>query len=164
MIPKQAIKKAIEGGWEPSEFRERAYWRTRRPIRPLNRHQLSASITLHEIALDPTFWQALGKALGWAAQNSISPKWEQRGIQFCHLMLTDERADHVVLDLYRQGVINVQRIPEVLKEWDNPTFQEFDQRNAWRLFNATTFALNGRIAENPSATARLHQIIDAAIA
>lgn len=81
-----------------------------------------------------------------------------------HAMLTDERADHVVLDLYRQGVINVQRIPEVLKEWDTPTFDEFDQRNAWRLFNATTFALNGRIAENPSATARLHQVIDHAIA
>jgi hypothetical protein len=30
-----------------------------------------------------------------------------------------------------------------------------------RLFNATTFALAGRIAENPSITSRLHNVIDA---
>ena len=31
---------------------------------------------------------------------------------------------------------------------------------AWRLFNATTFALAGRIVENASVTPKLHQIID----
>ena len=82
--------------------------------------------------------------------------------QYRYAMLTDERADHAILELYRQGVVNLTRVPDVLREWDKPSFEEFDQRNAWRLFNATTFALNGRIAENPSATARLHQIIDAA--
>jgi hypothetical protein len=75
-------------------------------------------------------------------------------------LLTDQQADRAILGLYREGVINVQRIAEVVKEWDEPTFEEFDQRNAWRLFNATTFALNGRIAENPGITRRLHTIID----
>jgi hypothetical protein len=75
-------------------------------------------------------------------------------------LLTDQQADHAILGLYREGVINVQRIAEVVKEWDEPTFEEFDQRNAWRLFNATTFALNGRIAENPGITRRLHTVID----
>ncbi len=75
-------------------------------------------------------------------------------------LLTDQQADHAILSLYREGVINVQRIAEVVKEWDEPTFEEFDQRNAWRLFNATTFALNGRIAENPGITRRLHTVID----
>jgi hypothetical protein len=75
-------------------------------------------------------------------------------------MLTDESADHAIMQMYRDGIINVQRIADVVREWDAPTFEDFNERNAWRLFNATTFALNGRIAENPGATARLHQIID----
>jgi len=46
-------------------------------------------------------------------------------------LLTDQMADHAVMNMYRTGVINVQRIPDVLKEWEEPTFEEFDQRNAW---------------------------------
>jgi Domain of unknown function (DUF932) len=80
--------------------------------------------------------------------------------RFRGTMLTDQQADHAVLNLYREGIVNIQRIPEVLKEWDTPSFEEFTERNAWRLFNATTFALNGRIAENPGITAKLHQVID----
>ncbi len=77
-----------------------------------------------------------------------------------HAMLTDESADHAIMQMYREGIINVQRIADVAKEWDEPSFEDFNERNAWRLFNAATFALNGRIAENPGATARLHQVID----
>lgn len=43
MIPKEAIKKAIEGGWK---YKSGSGWTV--------------------IALDPSFWQCLGKALGWA--------------------------------------------------------------------------------------------------
>jgi Domain of unknown function (DUF932) len=76
-------------------------------------------------------------------------------------LLTDQQADHVLLQLYRQGVVNIQRVPEVLKEWDEPSFEEFQtERSAWRLFNAATFALTGRVVENPAVTARLHAVID----
>jgi len=75
-------------------------------------------------------------------------------------LLTDQQADHAVLNMYREGIINVQRIPEVLNEWEEPTFEEFDQRNAWRLFNAATFALTGRVIENAQITPKLHQVID----
>ena len=81
-----------------------------------------------------------------------------------HAMLTDQQADHAIMQLYRQGVIGVQRIADVAREWDEPSFDDFKEtRSAWRLFNATTFALNGRIAENPSITSRLHAVIDAAV-
>lgn len=43
MIPKQAIEAAVVGGWIQSQFSEN--WQL--------------------IVLDPTFWQALGKTLGW---------------------------------------------------------------------------------------------------
>lgn len=75
-------------------------------------------------------------------------------------LLTDQQADHLTMQLYRQGVYGVQRIADVAREWDTPTFAEFEERNAFRFFNGVTYALNGRIAENPAATARLHQVID----
>lgn len=76
--------------------------------------------------------------------------------------LTDQTADHAIMTMYREGVINVQRIAEVAKEWDSPSFayEQYVDRSAWQLFNAATFVLTGRVAENPSATRRLHQIID----
>ena len=78
-----------------------------------------------------------------------------------HTMLTDEAADHAIMSMYRRGVIGVHRIADVNREWEEPTFDDFkEDRSAWRLFNATTYALNGRIAENPASTARLHQILD----
>lgn len=74
--------------------------------------------------------------------------------------LTDQTADHAILDLYRQGAINIQRIPDVIQQWEKPEFEEWGDRTAWRLFNAVTFALNGRIAENPQVTRTLHNVID----
>ena len=75
-------------------------------------------------------------------------------------MLTDGQADHAILQLYREGVINIQRVPDVLAEWDRPSFPDLDERNAWRLFNAVTFALNGKVMEKPTATPTLHRVID----
>src|SRR5436190_710184 len=72
-------------------------------------------------------------------------------------MLTDQQADHAVLNMYRAAIVNLQRIPNVLKEWQEPTFEGFNERNAWRLFNAATYSLTGRVVENPDATPRLHQ-------
>jgi hypothetical protein len=62
--------------------------------------------------------------------------------------------------MFRQGIVNIQRVPEVLHESEEPSFEEFNERNAWRLFNAATFALTGRIIENANLTPRLHQVID----
>jgi hypothetical protein len=76
------------------------------------------------------------------------------------VQLTDHQADHAILELYREGVINIQRVPDVMAQWEHPTFPDLDDRNAWRLFNAVTFALNGRVIENPQATPKLHRIID----
>lgn len=73
--------------------------------------------------------------------------------------LTDQTADHVIMQMYRKGVINLQRIADVEKQWQEPE-HDWGDRTAWRLFNAATFALTGRVAENPSATRQLHNIID----
>ena len=43
---------------------------------------------------------------------------------------------------------------------EEPTFPDLEERSAWRLFNSVTYALNGRVMENPNATPKLHQVID----
>jgi hypothetical protein len=74
-------------------------------------------------------------------------------------LLPDEMADHAILSLYRSGVINIQRVPDVLGEWERPS-HDWGDKTAWRLFNAATFTLTGRVAENPSTTTVLHRVID----
>jgi hypothetical protein len=56
-------------------------------------------------------------------------------------------------------VINVTRIADVLAAYENPPF-DWGEKTAWRMFNATTYAVRGRVAENPHSTERLHQVID----
>jgi hypothetical protein len=74
--------------------------------------------------------------------------------------LSQQAADHLLLQLYRKGVITVTKIPEVLGHFENPPF-DWGARTAWRLFNAVTYALEGRVIENPRATTELHRAIDA---
>jgi hypothetical protein len=72
---------------------------------------------------------------------------------------TDDRADAAIMQMYRQQVIGVQKIADVLKQWEEPA-HDWGGKSGWRLFNAPTFALTGRVSENPRATADLHRIID----
>jgi hypothetical protein len=76
--------------------------------------------------------------------------------------LAPELADHAIMELYRNGVINLQRIGDVDREWQEPSFEEMEEGGptAWRLFNAVTFVLNGRILGEPRSTQELHRIID----
>ena len=63
------------------------------------------------------------------------------------------------MDLYRNDVIGVQAIAHVLKTYDEPP-HDWGGRTAWRLFNAFTFALAGKVSEKPDLTRLLHQVID----
>ena len=51
-------------------------------------------------------------------------------------------------------------LADVVEQWEHPAYLEWGERTAWRLFNATTFALAGKIVENSDLTPRLHTIID----
>lgn len=73
--------------------------------------------------------------------------------------LITAQVDHVVMELYRQEVINLQRIPDVMEQFERPS-HDWGDPSAYRLFNATTFALNGRVMENSTATPKLHKVID----
>jgi len=88
---------------------------------------------------------------------------ERQHRKFLHYQateLTDAEADHVIMMLYREGVISVQRIADVAEQWHEPAFAEWGPPTAWRLFNAVTFALLGKVVEQSSLTPRLHRVID----
>jgi len=96
----------------------------------------------------------------------VEPLADQREAQHRKLTvyrntpLSNERADHAIMEMYRQGVINVQRIAEVNRQWDDPAFEEWGDRTAWHMFNAVTHVLAGRVIENAAVTPRLHHVID----
>ena len=73
--------------------------------------------------------------------------------------LTDDIADLAVMQLYRKGAINVTRIADVLSAYDDPP-HDWGDKTAWRLFNAATFSLTGRVSEDPRLTTTVHKVID----
>ena len=73
--------------------------------------------------------------------------------------MAEYEVDQAIMQLYRRGVINITRIADVLSAYETPP-HDWGPATAWRLFNATTFALAGRVAENPHATTLLHDVID----
>lgn len=80
MIPKEAIEKAIEGGWKVP------YWGTNNICRE------------YVFALDPAFWQTLGKALptkfsnpngsGYVGAKGRVLGWKDHAMHFYDLILT----------------------------------------------------------------------------
>jgi hypothetical protein len=73
--------------------------------------------------------------------------------------VSDAAADQAIMQMYRQDIIGVQRIADVLEQWERPA-HDWGDKTAWRLFNAATFALAGKVAERPDLTKRLHTVID----
>jgi len=73
--------------------------------------------------------------------------------------LTDEQADSLIMSMFRKGIINCNRIPEVLEQWENPTC-DYGPKTAYRLFNGTTWSLKPKVLDQPQLTQRLHALID----
>lgn len=95
----------------------------------------------------------------------IAPLQDQRRLQaetfemYRSTALKARQVDHAIMELYRRGVINLTRIAEVLEAYEKPP-HDWGTETAWRLFNAATFALTGRVMENPGATKPLYEVMD----
>lgn len=95
----------------------------------------------------------------------VAPLQQQRIAQNQKLLayqgtpLNDAAADHAILTMYRNDIIGVQRIADVVEQWERPA-HDWGDKTAWRLFNAATLALAGKVAEKPDLTKQLHQVID----
>jgi hypothetical protein len=65
-----------------------------------------------------------------------------------------------MMKMYRNQVITVQKIADVLPLAMGTPDHDWGDKTGWRLFNAATFALTGKVLENPRAIADLHRILD----
>jgi hypothetical protein len=68
-----------------------------------------------------------------------------------------------MMETFRQGIINVQRIAKVNEEWHDPTADHGD-KSVWRYFNAVTAALGptstNQLIQLPKKTIDLHLLLD----
>lgn len=65
MIPKEAIELAIQGGWKPRGEKIRKRFEVETDYAIFYDKVNVWRVPFEEIALDPSFWQALGKTKGW---------------------------------------------------------------------------------------------------
>jgi len=52
--------------------------------------------------------------------------------------MTPIHVDHVMMDAVQTGACPNQYLPAIDKEWMNPRHADFNDRNAWSLFNSFT--------------------------
>jgi len=75
----------------------------------------------------------------------------------------DRLADHLMMECFRKGIVNLQRIGKVNQEWHNPSADHGD-KTMWRYFNAVTAALGpsstNQLIQLPKKTIDLHLMLD----
>jgi hypothetical protein len=80
--------------------------------------------------------------------------------------VSSDKADSLILRSYEKGIISALQLPLVLKEWQEPSFEEFKPRTIWSLFNAFTSVLRERATLYPSKyavqTIRLSSMLEPA--
>jgi len=72
--------------------------------------------------------------------------------------ITQVTAHHAIVEMFKRDVINITTLPAVLEQWERPA-HPWGEETAFRLFNAATFALTGKVLANPTATTTLHEIV-----
>src|SRR4051794_22782675 len=50
--------------------------------------------------------------------------------------LSDQAAESWMLRGYERGIVSHRLLPRLIKEWRQPSFEEFRERTLWSLFNA----------------------------
>jgi hypothetical protein len=88
VIPNNVVEKAIEGGWRDNKIRYQQ-------IRAVTGTHM---IPVEVVALDPIFWQALGKSLGWReathiVKEDIIDDWLKTAHRFYDLILQGQSTD-----------------------------------------------------------------------
>jgi len=99
-----------------------------------------------------------GLVLGIDKQVSIQ---DERIISYKDSNITHEQAEHTLCNMYRERKLGSSKLGKAIKEWDNPTHEEFAYKeNVWRLYNAVTEVSKGNIFGLPRLSKSLHDHCD----
>lgn len=95
-IPREAIEKATEGGW--------LFFSTPVDL-PMVEKAKHEAVHVADIALDPTFWQALGKGVNvdkiWDIEVAGKKLWMFKAWQFYDLILQGKSTDEFWQELLK---------------------------------------------------------------
>ncbi|MCL4202025.1 MAG: DUF932 domain-containing protein [Pirellulaceae bacterium] len=67
--------------------------------------------------------------------------------------LARDQANSLILQAYERGIIGARLLPDVIRQWRNPSHPEFQERTAWSLLNAFTEVLKDRQRQQPARAA-----------
>jgi hypothetical protein len=100
---------------------------------------------------DVRFSQAIGEAVvklgGFKDEEAARIRFMQSA------EVTNDRADALMLRAFEKGIVSSPTLPAVIKEWREPSFEDFRSRTLWSLFNAFTTALRDKALKNPHSYA-----------
>ena len=85
---------------------------------------------------------------------------DQRVERYRATRLSDADAHDLTVRALDSGVVCASRIPELLKEWREPRYREFEPRTVWSFFNATTEVLKGALHLLPKRSQALYRLCD----
>jgi hypothetical protein len=92
--------------------------------------------------------------------------WHEQGqriVRYKEHELTDEQVHDLAIRSVDVGVLPNRKLPDLLREWREPRYEEFQPRTAWSLFNGYTEVLKGNLTELPRRTERLHGLLDSEV-
>jgi len=113
----------------------------------------------------PNIWDELPQIIEGAISKIrvMRKRQDVRFAEYRHAPLDDYAVDHLIMDTYRKGIINLNRIGKVNEQWHNPSADHGD-KSVWRYFNAVTAALGpastNQLIELPKKTIDLHLLLD----
>lgn len=78
-------------------------------------------------------------------------------------VIDDKEFGHLVTGSIESRVVPVTKVPDVIREWREPTHEEFKERTVWSLFNAftETFKKINNPSDLLSRNQALHGLMDA---
>lgn len=97
------------------------------------------------------FAQAIGEAI--VRLQTFKQDEAQRIRMMAATDVRQEEADSLVLRAWEKGIVPTPALPRVIREWREPSFDDFRPSTLWSLFNAFTTALGERAKTNPHAYA-----------
>lgn len=85
---------------------------------------------------------------------------DQRVERYRATRLNDADAHDLTIKALDSGVVCASKIPELLHEWREPRYREFEPRTVWSYFNATTEVLKGALHLLPKRSQALYRLCD----